>query len=239
MSIDEKEIKRWYDKKHLIKDENAWRSYNAYSVFLDYLEVKQGKKLLDIGCGTGYLLKQANKRGLKTYGVDISDEAVKIAKRISPNSKINAGKGENLNFSDNFFDYITCIGVLEHYLDIEKGVKEIKRVGKDDALFCIVVPNINYLFWKIKKRKGTEQQDINENLLSLKQWKNIFLDNGFKIINIYQDRWFMKKNNIFSSMNLAMIIKMFVFKLISVFLPLKYTYQFAFILRKKQIFDGG
>jgi len=53
--------------------ENAWRTFEAYPFFLDYLNVKSGEKLLDIGCGTGYLLKATDQRGLQTYGVDISE----------------------------------------------------------------------------------------------------------------------------------------------------------------------
>lgn len=231
--VTEKEIKDWYNHRHRSLRENTWRSYEAYPIFLDYLNVQPGKKLLDIGCGTGYLLKASVQRGLQTYGVDISEEAVKIAKQISPNSQIIIGKGEDLKLPDKFFDYVTCLGSLEHFLDMKKGVKEMVRVGKDDGLFCIGVPNINFLFWKIRGAKGTEQQDINENLLSLELWKNLFTQEGLEISKIYHDRWFMKKINIFSSTNPLGIAKRIIYKLAWIFLPLNYTYQFIFILRKK------
>ena len=230
--VSEKEIKVWYNQRHKSLKENAWRPYEAYSIFLDHLNVAPEKKLLDIGCGTGYLLKAADQQGLETYGIDISDEGVKIAKKSSPNSKIIVGKGEDINFSDNYFDYVTCIGALEHFLDMEKALKEMLRVTKKDASFCIVVPNINYLDWR-RGNKGTVQQDINENLLSLKQWKKIFMKEGFKIIKIHQDRWFMKNIDVFSSTNPIVIIKRSIRKLMWVFLPLNRTYQFIFIMSKK------
>lgn len=62
--ISEKEIKNWYDQRHISFGENAWRPFEAYSIFLDHLNVKAEKKLLDIGCGTGYLIKVATQRGL-------------------------------------------------------------------------------------------------------------------------------------------------------------------------------
>lgn len=101
--ISEKEIKKWYDSRHISFEENVWRSFEAYSTFLDHLNIKAGGKLLDIGCRRGYLLKASAQRGLQTCDIDISEEGVKIAKRISPNPKIIVGKGENLKFPDNFF----------------------------------------------------------------------------------------------------------------------------------------
>jgi cyclopropane fatty-acyl-phospholipid synthase-like methyltransferase len=78
--ISEKEIKNWYDQRHISFGENAWRPFEAYSIFLDHLNVKAGKILLDIGCGTGYLIKAATQRGLQTYGTDISEQGIKLLK---------------------------------------------------------------------------------------------------------------------------------------------------------------
>lgn len=233
--VTEKQIKDWYNQRYHKKKENAWRPAVAYPIFLNYLNITPGGKLLDIGCGTGYLLNTAARRGLETYGIDISEEGVEIAKKVSPASQIAVGKGEELKFPDKFFDYVTCLGALEHFLDIGRGIKEIARVGKDNALFCIVVPNIDFLLWKISGKQGTEQQDINENLLSLEGWKNIFIENGLDVLKIYQDKWFMRKTNIFSSANPLGIIKRMIYKAAWIFLPLKYTYQFVFILKKKYL----
>lgn len=226
------EIKKWYDKIHITRKEKAWRPEEAYSIFLDYLDVKSNKKLLDIGCGTGYLLKQADKRKLKTFGVDISQEGVSIAKKISPNSEIKLGNGENLPFEDSTFDYITCIGVLEHFLNIDKGIKEMVRVGKNSCKYCIVVPNAKFIYWKLKKQKGTIQQDINETLLSKKEWTDKFKKNGLEVLKVYHDRWPMKKIKIFNSINPIKIFANFIAKIIWLILPIEYTYQFVFICKK-------
>jgi len=230
----EKDIQDWYNKRHHALERNAWRPYEAYPVFLDHLDVESDRKLLDVGCGTGHLLKAADQRGLETYGVDISEEGVKISRRVSPNSQISVQKGENLQFPDRFFDYVTCVGALEHFLDMGKGVKEMVRVGKDDALYCIVVPNFHYFFWKISKTRGTEQQGINENLLSLSQWRDLFVREGLSIAKIYQDSWPVKETHVFSSLNPLRVGKRMIYKLIWTLLPLKYTYQFIFVLRKSR-----
>ena len=231
--VSENEIRDYYNQRHCSLGKNAWRPYQAYPIFLHYLNVKPGRKLLDVGCGTGYLLKAADERGLETYGVDVSDEGVKVAQKISPNSKIIVGKGEDLKFADNYFDYVTCLGALEHFLDMEKGVKEIVRVGKNNALFCIVVPNVNFLYWTIRGSKGTEQQDLNENLLSLKQWKNILSEAGLEVLRIHQDRGPMQKVTISSFANPLKAMKKLAHKTAFFCLPLGLTYQFVFVLRKR------
>lgn len=228
----EKEIKEWYNQRYLSLGENAWRPPEAYPLFLDYINIIPGKKLLDIGCGVGYLLKFADKRGLESYGVDVSDEGVKVAKKVSPNSNIIVGKGEDLKFPDNYFDYLTCLGSLEHFLDLNKGVNEMFRVAKKDAQVLIVVPNANFILWKIKGEKGTNQQDVKENLFTLKQWKNIFTESGFNVVKIHQDRWYMKKIDIFSSKNPLEIIRRFGLKTAHILLPRNYTYQLIFVLKK-------
>lgn len=230
--ITEGKIRDWYNKKHTVMREKAWRPYEAYPVFLKYLNVKPGKNLLDIGCGTGYLLRAANAKKMNTYGVDISDKAIEITKKESPNSVVFAGEGESLSFESEKFNYITCLGALEHFLDMNKALQEMKRVAKRDARFLIMVPNVNNHFWKKSGKFGTAQQDINERLFSLQEWKNIFLKNGFKILHIYQDRWFMKNIKIFSSLNPLKIMKRLIGKLEWLLLPLDKTYQFIFIMQK-------
>ena len=230
--VNEKEIKDYYNKRHKEKGTNAWRPSEAYRSFLDYLKVESGKKLLDVACGTGYLLKNAQQRGLETYGVDISEEAVKIAQKNSPNSKIKQSRGEELDFSDGFFDYVTCLGALEHFLNMDKGLNEMLRVAKDDAMFCIMVPNSNYFYFKISGKPGTEQYDINETLLSLEQWQDMF-NKKFEILKVYQDYWRFSKIKIFDNLNPIKICMRFLVKYLYFLIPLKSTFQFVFIMKQK------
>lgn len=225
------EIKTWYDKKYLARGKNSWRAAGAYPIFLDYLSVSAGKKILDAGCGTGYLLKAAHERGLESYGIDISAQGVKIASVIAPESHISVGQAEQLEFSDNFFDYVTCLGVLEHFSDMEKGLQEMKRVAKPGASLCIMVPNSNFLYWKLKGASGTDQADINERLLSLHAWKKFFAQSGLEIVKIHKDKWF-KEANSFGAKPKQNFLRNIAGKIICFLLPLKYTYQFIFILRK-------
>jgi SAM-dependent methyltransferase len=231
----EQDIKAWYNRRYADRGLGSMRPPDAYQVFLDALDVQPGRTLLDIACGTGFLLHAATQRGLKTYGTDISEEAVRLSRQTSPESEVSVGKGEDLKFPDGLFDYVTCIGSLEHFLDMEKGLGEMKRVSKPDALLCITVPNSNFLYWRVSGKRGTEQQDINEHLMSLSEWKDLFSRNGLEVVRIRQDRWPMKKIRPFATPNPLRIVRDLAFKLVWSVLPLKSAYQFIFVLKKRAI----
>jgi SAM-dependent methyltransferase len=161
----------------------------AYPVFLDLLDAKPGTRLLDVSCGAGSLLAAARDRGIEAVGIDLSDEAVRLAKRVAPTAEVAVGAGEALAFSDRTFDYVTCLGSLEHFLDMGKGLEEMKRVAKPHARFCIMVPNQDFIGWKVLGHQGTAQQDINEHLLPLGAWRQLFERHGLAVLRVVPDRW--------------------------------------------------
>jgi len=225
------EIKEYYERHHRERKEKSWRPFEAYRSIQKFLNMKKGKKLLDIGCGTGYLLKTAELKGLITYGIDLSKEAVNISKTIANNSQLSIADGEKLPFCDGCFDYVTCLGTLEHFLDANKGVQEMVRVSKNSATICIMVPNINFFGWEFQN-KGTRQ--INEFLLDLRGWSEILENNGLAIKKIYQDKWLINRTNLLEDKNPLRLLKRLFSKLRWTFLPLNLTYQFIFICGKIQ-----
>lgn len=225
-----KEVKKYYEERY--KDQSrAIRTLEDYKIYLDYIEINKSSAgmLLDIACGTGMLLKNAEMKGLKTFGIDISMTALKLAKNNTLNTKFVISSGENMSFKDNIFDYVYCLGSLEHFLDIPKAISETIRVSKQKAKFYLMVPNtIHYRLdakskWGIKKITGTKQQEMHEELHIFEEWKNIFEKNGLRVERVYKDRFFVKKKNPLKNVLFYLWLK---------FLPLNYSYQFIFICKK-------
>jgi len=206
------------------------RHIDAYPVYLDYLEVNQNKKILDVGCGPGLLLKAAQQRGLQTFGIDLSPEAINIASHTSPDSQLETGSVTHINYPDKSFDYITCIGVLEHFLDMDRSIAELKRVAKDTAQYCIMVPNSRTIYWNLAQTFSRSHRESNENANSLEEWQDFFSSYGFKILNIHRDDWQVRKFFKFFGLgalkNLIETSKTVIWKLI----PLKFGHQFIFIM---------
>ena len=156
-----------------------------YKWIVKLCEPQPGKKLLDIACGIGLVLKAGEEAGLKTYGLDISDEAIKRAKDMSPKSELVVGDGENLPWPDGSFDYVTSLGSLEHYLDPEKGVREISRVMSAGGTAAIMLPN-SYAYGEIIKAlftgKSSDEWQAVERHATVNQWKDMLEKNGLKVI---------------------------------------------------------
>ncbi len=92
-----------------------------------YLKVKPKDKLLDIGCGTGLTTIPWKCR---RYGIDPSKKLLEKARQKNKVTYKQAS-AERIPFKDHFFDVAISITAIQNFKNIEKGLKEIKRVGKD------------------------------------------------------------------------------------------------------------
>jgi len=87
--------------------------------------------ILDVACGTGSVLAMAYKRGLKCYGVDLSQGMLRRAKLKVPGAELQIGDCENLLYPDNHFDYVVSTNSISHMrLNAQRVVSEMIRVCK-------------------------------------------------------------------------------------------------------------
>lgn len=112
-------------------------------------DVKRYKReglLLDVGCGDGAFLEEAQKQGFEACGTEVSEYAVKRARAII-GKEIFLGDFREARFSDSTFDAVTMWHVLEHVADPRGYLIESERVLKEGGILIVAVPNVNsYLF---------------------------------------------------------------------------------------------
>ena len=80
--------------------------------------------IIDIGCGEGFIINCLNRPDIT--GVDISKNALNIAKRKNPECNFCTGSVYDLSFKKNSFDLVLATEVLEHLENPEKALQEIK-----------------------------------------------------------------------------------------------------------------
>lgn len=218
----EKELKNSYER--IFKESPLRESEEHYRWVLKILSPKKGKILLDVACGGGYFLKEAEKIGIKTFGIDISESAIAIAKKETRNSKLLCANGEKLPFRDETFDYVSNLGSLEHFLEPEKGTKEMARVLKKDGKCAVLVPNSYFLMtiinvWRTGSTGRETVQEI-DRWATKKEWMSLLEKNGLKVEKVFKYNYKTPKDPL-------------KYRLIRPFIPLNLSYCFLFICRKK------
>lgn len=117
-------------------------------VLLDYLELEDGERVLDCGCGMGfYLMALGQLRRLRLIGLDGDRERLHWAQREHVPAGLLNTDILKLPFPDASFDKVLMSEVLEHIDDDRGALREIFRVLKPGGILSLSVPHANYPFW--------------------------------------------------------------------------------------------
>ena len=112
---------------------------------------KAGKRLLDVGCGAGFLSFEAKKEGYKVMAIDTSPKAVNFARK---KFKIEAVCISLLEFpSKEKFDVVVLNHVLEHITGLAPFLNRIKQLLSPNGLLLIASPNYDNLMRRIFKER--------------------------------------------------------------------------------------
>lgn len=134
--------------KHLKSQRQEFESY-AKNIF-DFLPNCSGK-LLDIGCGFGWVVKEAKNRGFDATGIDQSRVYTTLGKNTLGVNLQNTSL-EKFTTKEKF-DVIVLNHVLEHIKDPAPFLKKIRVLLKADGVFFVATPNIDSLMSKIFRKK--------------------------------------------------------------------------------------
>lgn len=111
---------------------------------------RAGRRVLEIGCGTGGDLLCFARAGALATGVDLSSHSLALARRrfelAGQKADLRVADAEALPFAERSFDFVYAWGVLHHTPDTARAVAEIHRVLVPNGLACVMLYHRRSLF---------------------------------------------------------------------------------------------
>lgn len=125
--------------RDMLSEEERKKQIEDMKSIIGKLNGFSGGKILDVGCGPGFLLSAVNSQWDK-YGVEISAVALDHAKAFA---KVRRGEFPYLNYASDYFDVVVMNHVVEHLTDPVVYVQECYRVLKPEGIFIIATPDFD------------------------------------------------------------------------------------------------
>ena len=154
MNVDKKEIKKFDDISYSWWDpEGPFKPLHMLNpVRTDFIKNRidlKDKTLIDVGCGGGLLCENLAEHSKEVKGIDMSNEAIEIAKthQTLKNLKIDYEEialESLLKNSKKKYDVLTCMELVEHVPDPEKLIKDCVKITnrKADLFFSTLNRNL-------------------------------------------------------------------------------------------------
>jgi 2-polyprenyl-3-methyl-5-hydroxy-6-metoxy-1,4-benzoquinol methylase len=122
---------------------DLWNEHLSRYAFASRLARR--KRVLDLGCGTGYGANELSRNASCVIGIDLHEEAIVYASRHSQgNSRFLQGDVRSLPFANGSFDLITCFEVIEHLEDWQTLLAEASRTLAPAGQCIVSTPNKDY-----------------------------------------------------------------------------------------------
>ena len=152
-------------------------------------EIKKGKKVLDVGCADGLITNQISN-GNQVYGIDISENAIKAAKKKYKKINFKVCEAEKkYPFKKEEFDVVFSGDVIEHVPEPVKMIKEINRVLKKNGKIIITTPyhgfwkNLAIILFRFDNHFDPEGPHLR--FFTMNSMRKILKKNGFKVKRTY------------------------------------------------------
>src|SRR5207248_2770153 len=114
-----------------------------------YLDPQPGDRILDCGCGMGFMLRALNRVSeARLFGIELRSGTIDYARQELGDTPVSLARASvyDLPFADGSMDKVVMTEVLEHLDDEPRALAEIKRVLRPGGTLAITVPNHNYPF---------------------------------------------------------------------------------------------
>lgn len=172
---------KYEEKYYKIEETHAWSRGRRSAILrlLESLGVPRDVRGLEVGCGSGMLLKELRDRGFRDFvGVDISDAALRAAASRGLGDIVSRQDAVATTFDDDSFDLVIASDVLEHLLDEGRALAEWQRVLRPTGHLIVFVPAFDFLW--------SDHDAVNRHFrrYSRSQLESVARGSGFEVCRI-------------------------------------------------------
>jgi len=149
------------------------------------LRATKEMKILDVGCGIGYMAEIFSKRGFRNvFAMDISVNSLKFASKRNPKALFVVGDVLKLPYKDNSFDCVVTSEVMEHVKDGNPFVKELSRITKPGGQIILTTPSIDGIL-NVSRVCHSHGSEIHYKIgFSRKELVPMFKRNNLKVLKV-------------------------------------------------------
>jgi len=160
-----------------------------YDLLIKRIDVRQDATVLDVGCGTGSVLKLINEvTNINGYGIDIEENMIIEAKQKCPTMNIQVSSCTETPFGNNKFDVITTCLAFHHFADKEGFARETARILKPDGILYITDPNFSVAIRKSLNLAFRIHRIVGF-FAAPKEIEEIFSKYGFLLLSVCTDKY--------------------------------------------------
>ena len=169
-----------------------------YQLIYDNISLPDHAKVLDVGCGTGTVLKTLSEtHSIEGYGIDVEPKMLDVARKKCPQLDIRLCSCDSTPFADNTFDAVIACMAYHHFPDKEAFAREALRILKPGGMLYIADPNFPMI---IRKIVNFLAQRFNGKFFSSKEFIERFKAVGFLPVDAKKKHYgqivLMRKGNI-------------------------------------------
>ncbi|MFA6078279.1 MAG: methyltransferase domain-containing protein [Candidatus Omnitrophota bacterium] len=168
----------------LYLEEDKGRRISAQAILHELKRLKKSGKLLDVGCGTGFLLDEAKSAGWDVYGVDLSKWAIEYAHKELGIENVLQGTLKNADYPPNNFDVVILKDAIEHLTDPKETLVEIRRILKSDGILCVNTPDIGSFLSRVLRAKWWGVKQSHLYYFTRKSLANMLNEAGFVPVKV-------------------------------------------------------
>lgn len=151
-----------YHAKRQDPARNAWNEALEVPTMERWLKDSvRGKRVLDLGCGTGILTQKISRWGAHAFGVDLSPQMIAIAERESEAAGLSipyaVAHSSTLPYGDQIFHGVASSLMLHYLQDLNPTLREVHRVTVDQCQFCAT---FHHPFMEVLEKESVHQKEL-------------------------------------------------------------------------------